>query len=297
MDIQIDPSYLIQAFGFFMKYVLIAFQTIITLTVGYVVGLIVSNFVEALFSLKELERQFVRYGAMTSKLWGSIRSFIKHYIRWFVVALILTTTGLSISFTIYDFMTSLFWFIVLTILGLIIGGVVEKIVKDALDVMGTEDKLKKYNVGGALGGISLASATGGLLKWYIVLLFMGEGAIKLDLNFIGSFIGSLLSYIPEAISGVILIVISLILSKYASESLRQRNVVFKEILALITEVTIVFFGIVLALPILKKDVDVSVLTDSFKILMAGFSLGLAIALGFGLRDYVHDISKHSRRNV
>jgi hypothetical protein len=289
MDLQINPNYLMQAFDFFMKYLILAFQAIVTLGVGYAVGLIVSSFVDALLSIKELEKQFVRYGAMTSKLWGSIRSFIKHYVRWFVVALILTTTGLSITYIVYSFMANLFWFIILTTIGLIVGGVVEKIVKDALDVIGLEEQLKKHRVDGALGGVALSGVIASVFKWYIVLLFIGEGAMKLQLTFISGFIRDIVSYIPGAISGFVLIIVSLILARYTSESIRARKIVFSEFIALTVEASIIFFGIVIALPLLKEDIDVSVLTDSFKILVAGVSLGLAIAVGLGLKDSFADL--------
>ncbi len=285
MVFQINPIYVTKAFEFFISYMLIAFQAVVTLGVGYTLGLVVSSFIGALLSIKEFEKQLVRYGAMTSKMWGSIRSFIKHYIRWFVVALILTTTGLTITFSIYSFMTNLFWFIILTVIGLILGGVVEKTVKDAFDVVGIEDQLKKLQAESALGGIAVSSMVGAVLKWYIVLLFMGEGMMRLQLSFISDFIKDVLIYIPAAISGLVLIVVSLIVGRYASECIKSSKNPFSDLAAAAVEVMIIFFGIVISLPILKEDIDVSVLTDSFKILMAGLSLGLAIALGLGCKEY------------
>ena len=160
-----------------------------------------------------------------------------------------------------------------------------KTVKDAFDVVGIEDQLKKLQAESALGGIAVSSMVGAVLKWYIVLLFMGEGMMRLQLSFISDFIKDVLIYIPAAISGLVLIVVSLIVGRYASECIKSSKNPFSDLAAAAVEVMIIFFGIVISLPILKEDIDVSVLTDSFKILMAGLSLGLAIALGLGCKEY------------
>jgi len=249
------------------------------------------------------------YGAMTQKLWSSVISFFSHYMRWYftlfftvkifdmiirVVSPSMATAAQSIVTPFegpLSFLTSLLWFIVLTMVGLAAGGIVYTVVKDGLESLGLSEQMERHKVAGAFGGIEASSLAAASVKWYIVLLFMNEGTLKLGLPVLSRFIGGLVDYMPDAASGLLILGISMVLARFAAENIRGRKLSFSEIFALGVESTIIFFGIVLSLPILFPELDVSILTDSFKILMVGVSAGIAIAMGLGLKDHMGGTAK------
>lgn len=286
MQFQLDPFLIDQVAGEVLITLKLAIYLLVLFLAGYVLGLMVSSAFKKIFSLNDFENALVRYGAMTTKLWGSIRNFLAQYLKWFVTVLVLSYTQIGFILDITTFMSNLFWFILLTIVGLILGGVIFKVIRNALDSIGLEDWMREHKVDGAFGGIILSDIIAGILKWYVVLLFMNEGTVKLNLPIISKFISDLVVYIPGALSGIVIILVSLLLARFTSERIKKRRISYKDTVSLVVESMIVFFGIVLSLPILIKGVDVAVLTDSFKILMAGISLAIGLAGGLGLKEHI-----------
>ena len=286
MAFQLNPVLIEQLTEETINYLGLAFYIIVVFVVGYFMGLVVSSAFKRLLLIQELENALVRYGAMTTKLWGSIVRFLSQYLKWFVTMLVLTTTEIAFLEDVAGFLGDLFWFILLTVAGLLIGGIIFRVVKNALDSLGLEDWLTQHKVDGAFGGLTLSDIISGILKWYVVLLFANEGTVKLKLPIISTFIAELVTYIPEALSGIVIVILSLLIARFTSERIRERKISYRESFALVVESIITFFGIVLALPILIQNVDVTILTDSFRILIAGVALAVGIAGGLGLKDHI-----------
>jgi len=60
---------------------------------------------------------------------------------------------------------------------------------------------------------------------------------------------------------------------------------------------IIFFAVVIALPHFQIEKNVDILTDSFKIIVAGISLGLAIAMGLGLKEMFAHLGKKVEKKL
>jgi hypothetical protein len=107
---------------------------------AYVVGWITSKILHRVLKMERLEDIVIKYGAMRSKLWADTINFLVIYTKWFVVVGILTLSDISlITNEIYPFMNQLLCFIVLVILGLIVGGFISKFVRDVSMDFGWED--------------------------------------------------------------------------------------------------------------------------------------------------------------
>jgi len=297
MDVQFDPAFVGLMVSGFMAYLGLVVKLVLLFAGGYILGSVISAALKKVLMIPEMVNSLVEYGAMTSKLWGSITNFMSQYIKWFITVLVVAASGVEIIVSIVMFMANFFWFLILTIVGLIVGGIFFRIIKEALVHLGIEEQIHKHRVEDAFGGLTLSGIIAGIVKWYIVLLFMAEGTLKLTLPILTNFIYGIVEYIPKAISGILILLISLLLARFAAERIRMRDINFAEILALGVESVVVFFGIVLALPILVTGVDVSILTDSFKLVIVGISVGLAIALGLGLKDAISDLSTRYEKNL
>ncbi len=259
--------------------------------VGYVLGYLMSNVIQRILKTNELENLLSGYGAASRELWGSIVNFIAQYSKWFITIAVLSAINIEIITSVFGFLTRFFWFIILAVIGLLLGGILQKLIKDALIAIGIETEMARHGLSDAIGGVKISTIISGIAKWYLVLVFLEEGVIKLGLPGLTSRMNALVNYIPDAILGILVILVALIIADFAGSRIKHRNVGFAEILALGAEVIIIFFGAVLALP--KFGItNVSILEDSFRILAIGVSIGIAIALGLGLKD---SISKASLR--
>ncbi len=271
---------------------------------GYVLGFIISNVIQRALTIGKLERDLVKCGAATTELWKSIVGFISQSVKWWFVILIVVSAYQN-SFNIiqgqqdpimmfFYFVNSLLLLVLLTIGGLLLGGALYKITKDFLVNIGLESELGKHKIADSLGGIPISNILASIVKWYTVFLCIWQGLIIFNASFglsqefnkLGSVMeGILIGYMPEAVLGLLVIMVALIIADFTGSSIRRRNVKFSEIIAIGAETVIVFFGAVLTLPKFGIQ-NVSILEDSFKILMIGISLGIAIAIGLGLKDAV-----------
>lgn len=263
---------------------------VIAFLVGYTIGYIISKAFSRILLVDNLQKTLVRFGAVTTKLWGSIVNLIEHYVIWWVVffsvsSVLVSMYNITVMKELVDFLSNIGWFIALTVIGLLLGGALYKIIKDALEAIGLEAELEKHKISDSLGGISLSTILAGIVKWFIILLFLGQGVKKVGLFDLGNWMDRLLNYIPRAILGILVILASLILATFIAKRIKFRGVAFADLLAVSTEVIIIFFGIVLALPHFGVT-NVAILEYSFLLLIAGVSIGLAIALGLGLKDSV-----------
>lgn len=254
---------------------------------GYILGTFAAKVLQKMLRIERVEDAIIKYGVMKASAWERTINFFGVYVKWFVIVSMLTLSGVSLIVQkLYPFMNNLLWFIVVLVLGLIAGGVASKFIKDISMDFGWDEKLVKYGLADALGEISITSFLAGIVKWYIVLIFVLQGVQRLEsFSVLELYMGKLIAYIPGALVGVIIMVLSLMIADYTGDRLKQKKVGYAETLALGAEAVIVFFGLVLALPHFGV-MNVSILEDSFKILMAGIALGIAIALGLGLKDSV-----------
>lgn len=265
--------------------------TIIVLLVlfvfAYAIGLIASRVLNRGLKLEKMEDFVIKQDIMRSRAWEHTGNFLTLYVKWFVVISLLTLSEISIiTEGLYPFMTTLSWFILLFLVGLLVGGVLSKFIRDLSMDFGWEEKLVKYGLADALGDISITNLLTGIVRWYVVLLFIAQGTERFGgMTVLSDFMSGLMDYIPKALLGIVIMVTSLLIADYAGGRIKHRKVSFAETMALCMELVIVFFGVVIALPHFGVT-NVSILEDSFKILMAGVSLAFAIAAGLGLKDFV-----------
>jgi len=265
---------------------------------AYIIGLIISKVLHSILKSEKIEDFVLKYGVMRSKAWEHILGFLVFYVKWFIVVAILTLSNISlITDGLYPLMNNLLWFIVLVIIGLIIGGIVSKFIRDISMDFGWEEKLTKYGLADALGDISITSLLTGIVKWYIVLLFMAQGIERFEgMTVLAKFMDGLMAYIPQAILGSIIMLVALLIADYTGDRIKQRKVSFAETFAFCVESIIVFFGAVISLPHFGVT-NVSILEDSFKILMIGISLALSIAAGLGLKDFVGKVAQKYEKEI
>jgi len=310
------PITMDQIMSTIVEYGMIGLLLIAAFIGGYILGYIASKVLRRILMIGELQKTLVRYGAVTSNLWESIVNFIAQYVIWLIVIFVIHTvfvqpTGVSVTGeliythplidSLFKFMVNLLSLILFAIIGLLLGGVLYKIIKDTLEAMGLEAELEKHKITESLGGISLSTILAGIVKWYVVLLFLTTGVqqflstiqIGEEELFLEKFMVGLMDYVPHVVLGILVILASLILASLAADKIRYRPVNFAEPVALAVEVVVIFFGFILGIPFLFGFADkeifsqsFGVLTESFKYIVIGISIGLVMALGLGLKDVV-----------
>ncbi len=192
--------------------------------------------------------------------------------------------------------------VVVFIIGWLVAVTIGKLVHQVLRSLKVDGALDKLGVRDALsrGGLHLDSGAfvGGLVKWFIILIFLLTAADILNLPQISGFLQSVLSYLPSVIvAAVILLAAALVadvvykLVKASAEAAHLRGA----FIAGVTKWAIWIFAIMAAL------FQLGLFRELVNTLLTGLVAMLAIAggLAFGLggKDYAQDFLERLKKDI
>lgn len=181
----------------------------------------------------------------------------------------------------------------------ILGKFVETIVKaagvdKAADKMGFGKKMSQVGIHFGISGF-----LGGLVKWFLVLVFLMAATDLLKLDQVTRFINSIVFYIPNVVVAVIILAVVFLLGNFVYNivkgSARAAGVMSATLLAAISKWAIVLFGIFAAL--IQLGVATQLVSTIFIGIVAMLSLAGGLAFGLGGRDEAAIILKKVREEI
>lgn len=177
--------------------------------------------------------------------------------------------------------------IIIFVLGWIVGMIVGRGVEQIFKSIRVDEALKKTGADEVMhrGGLSLNSGAfvGGLVKWFIILVFLIASFDVLGLTQVNEFLqGVVLSYLPKVIVSVLVLLVAGVLGdtmqRVVTASARAAGVRSAGMLGVVTRWVIWVFAFLVALS------NLGIATPFFQTLFTGFVIALALAIGlsFGL---------------
>ncbi len=168
-------------------------------------------------------------------------------------------------------------------IGALFGRVVYQIVKalkvdEALRRAGVEDFLGK-------GGLSLnvGSFLGGLVRWFVILVFLIGAFEILKLSQVTAFLRDILDYLPQVIVAVLILIaagmVADLMKRLVLSSAMTAEISSAGFLATITKWVIWVFAILVALS--QLGIAAGFVQTIFTGLVVALSLGLGLAFGLG----------------
>lgn len=193
--------------------------------------------------------------------------------------------GLWLGFI--DFVPNLIIAIIVFIIGWVIGSVVEKALRQVIGALkidrlfqsaGAEQMLHRAGMKLSVGGF-----IGGLVKWFIVIVFLMTSLELLHLSAVNQFLREVvLQYLPQVIIAALILIVATIVAdaarKLVTGSAKAANVHSARMLGTISYYAIWIFALIIALS------QLGVAPAFMQILFTGIIAMLAIAggLAFGL---------------
>ncbi len=291
--------------GIFVAVVLIG------ILLGYLIGSLLALIVRKVLNIRELKEQIAGSEIISLSFWGKVVSGIGIYIKWLFVAVVLNyVVEASIERGIWyiklsqytnmfqSFMGGLGVFMLFAVVGIVVGAIVYKIIKAALDSIRVEERMAKHGLHDALGGLQLTRVISGIFMIYVVIVFLATGidavarpigqdqnALVLMFNNPDGASNSLVELYPQFVLGGFIIIAGALVGDFMQDRIKEsKTSLASDSVAWLVQGMVIFFAIVLALPHFQIRENVELLTDSFKIVVAGISIGLAIAMGLGLQE-------------
>jgi len=181
--------------------------------------------------------------------------------------------------TLWNLVGLLAWFAA----GYIVGWVVKKIIVKLVESLRLDEWLEEQNLASAIGGNTIASLIGSLIKWSIIALFLARGLHDFQFTAFQATLETLvLVFVPKLILAVIIGIVGLIVGRYVRNLIEVSMTRFRKLIGFGVEFMIIYMSIVIALQ--HVGIPTEILIEAFRIGFGGFVLAIVIAVGmaFGL---------------
>jgi hypothetical protein len=185
------------------------------------------------------------------------------------------------------------------IVAVALGKAVEHIVKiiridDVVEKAGTKGRLRKAGV-----ELNIAKFFGGLVKWFLILVFLMAATDILHLTQVTGFLNSIVLYLPNVIVAAVILAVAFLVGNFAfaviKGSTKVAGIVSATLLGTIAKWAIVIFGFLAAL--IQLGVASSLINTIFIGFIAMLALAGGLAFGIGGKDEAALILKKLRREI
>ncbi len=190
-----------------------------------------------------------------------------------------------------NFIPGLIGAVILLVIGLVLGKVMGRIVYEILDRV----KLDFYITETKKPLVSVEGLFSAITRWWIYLAFITAAVGVLQIAELTQWVRTILSFIPNIIGAAVVLVVGYVLAEYIRGHIGSSGKFYALLTGKILFFFVIYVGIALALPIL--GVSATLINSILLVIIGSVGLGVAIALGLGLKDAVSDISRRWVRKV
>jgi len=193
--------------------------------------------------------------------------------------------------SVINFLPNLAAAIVLLIIGWVVGLVVGKVTKEVMSRL----KVDKYVAGGKKPVFSLTDILSVVFRWAIYLVFIQAAVEAIGVTVLVAFLSSILGFIPKLIKAILVVLAGYAIAEYVRQQVETSKVAYSDLVAKLLFFLIVYIAIAMALPLM--GVDPFIVNAVLLVLVGSVGLGLAIAIGWGLKDTIAAMVKKYERKL
>ncbi len=194
---------------------------------------------------------------------------------------------------VYFFLPDLLAGTLVLIIGLILASVLSSVARrvvrySQLDKLSDDSETTKRLKAGGLE-FSPSALVGFIVKWFFIVVTFIAVADILGLDQVNVFLNQVILYIPQVIAAILILVVGIVVGDMAEKIVKASAGVSRvapgrsELLGSVAKWAIVVFAVFAALS------QLGVAEDLIKIVVAGVTLALAIAVGLGSKDKVKSV--------
>ena len=203
-----------------------------------------------------------------------------------------------------SFLPAIIFAVIIFAIGWVLAVLIQKLIENVFTTIKVDSLLKAAGVEDVVNrsGYKLNSGAfvGGLVKWFVIIVFLVASFDALGLNQVNAFLKDVvLSYLPSVIVAVLVLMIAVVLGdavqKVVIASARAAHVKAAGFLGKVAKWAIWIVAILTAL--VRLGLDAGPLNTVFIGLVAALSLAFGLAFGLGCRDHAGRIADKVLKDV
>ena len=177
---------------------------------------------------------------------------------------------------------------VILLMGGIIAKLLEQIIVKGLKLITLDKIAEQLQISTILtrGGIrrKLSELMGAIIYWLVMLAFVMTALNALNLTVAAELFQQIVGFLPNVIAAVFILIVGSFAAAFLSATVRtaasNSGILQAHLLGQAVQTTVVIFAFVAAL----QQLQIQFVGEVFLIILAGLSLGTAIAFGLGCKD-------------
>ena len=186
--------------------------------------------------------------------------------------------------------------IIILIIGYFVALGLGSLVRIILEKAGLNNYMEKHKVSSLVGHIKISNLFGEIIKWYVFIIFIQAAVDLLHLGSLSSVLTNFVLWLPNVIVAAVVIIFGVGLAHYVGIKVEEHtDMKGTKFLSRLLKIVIIFMVVVVALS--QIGVDVSIIENTFLILIGALGLGIAIALGIGLGKSMNINGKQIVRDI
>ena len=188
------------------------------------------------------------------------------------------------------FFPNLIGAIILVAIGWVIGSIVGRVIKELMIRFKVDQYVTKK---GPM--LKFSEIFPIVFEWVIYLVFIQAAVDILQIEAISTFVEMIIAYIPGVVGAVVVVIVGYIFAEYIRSEIRKAKIAYSGVMSNVLFWLIIYVAFALALPLVGID---SKLVDNILLITVGaFGVGLAIALGLGLKNVITEIAREEIRKA
>lgn len=171
--------------------------------------------------------------------------------------------------------------IIILIIGYFVSLGIGHLVRVVLEKAGLNKYMERHKMASVVGHIRVSHVFGEIVKWYVLIIFLQAAVDLLNLGALSSVLNNFVLWLPNVIVAAVVIIFGMGISHYISMKIEEHTEMKgTKFLSKIMKTVVIIMVTVVALS--QIGVDVSILENTFLLLIGALAVGVAIALGIGL---------------
>lgn len=215
----------------------------------------------------------------------------------------ITLSLINLSDRVIGYFPTLLGAILVFLAGWIVAVAFGKVIEKAIKTARIDKAIEKVGFNKKMSDIGLkyevSEFIGGLVKWFLILVFLMAATDILKLSQVTIFLNSIIFYIPNVAVAVVILAVVFLVGNFVYNvvkgSTRAAGVMSATLLATISKWSIIIFGIFAAL--IQLGVASSLVSTIFIGIVAMLSLAGGLAFGLGGREEAAMVLKKLREEI
>lgn len=181
--------------------------------------------------------------------------------------------------TLVRLIPSIFAALVVVFVGWVIGKILRKLLEWILVRFGADRWIKREGLSPAVWGRNLSSVLGGLLKWYVIVVFAAEALSLIQSVVVVSLMHSVKPFIHITFGAFALFIVASLVAERIKKMIAATGMTHSKTVGGVAKFLLLYFILVLILQIM--GLNTGIFGDVFKIAFTAFAITIAIIVGIG----------------